>query len=425
MGEIFDTSFKTSVISAVFAILAAWAFRAGLVGPNIDSNGLWQSRRVLVLECPGGTDKGPDGHRADTGPLLQALGEAGFEAEAFFYRDSQFAELLESLVGAQTPATRRPIAFISRVDPGEYDECTMPNFYHFLRKLAAAGVAAFNHPDDMETLGQKRTLLRLRGMPLFVNDTRLYHAAPGGNDEDEGSFVQLFPTSLHQSGSRVLKQNRGSKGEGVWWISLHNETAPALAARQWAINNRTFVRLVEASDNHHEVMTLGELMEHMVSRYLKNEEDALIDMPFLPRISEGEVRLIISGRRVTHVVEKTPSKVAAGDTSSGAEDETAFSANLGSGARHVWHKPHQFPLVVEPFYAQLEEMLARIGIRSPPPLWTADFIRAGPHNNTQFVLSEINANCVGFKTNPHLAKELVSSVAESLRWPSAAARKKS
>jgi hypothetical protein len=62
----------------------------------------------------------------------------------------------------------------------------------------------------------------------------------------------------------------------------------------------------------------------------------------------------------------------------------------------------------------LEEILAHMGLNKPPPLWTADFIRFGPREETKFVLSEINANCVGFKSFPHLAHDLVASVADSL-----------
>ena len=96
------------------------------------------------------------------------------------------------------------------------------------------------------------------------------------------------------------------------------------------------------------------------------------------------------------------------------EDEAGFSANLDAGAKHVWHRPEDFPEVVQPFMRQLDELLKRLDVQEAPILWTADFIRDGPVDGTKFVLSEINASCVGFKANPELAVELVRSISERL-----------
>merc|ERR1711988_816872 len=114
----------------------------------------------------------------------------------------------------------------------------MSRYYEFLHALAKAGVAAFNHPDDMEALGQKRSLLRLEGLPIFVNDTYLYASEMGWHTLSEGLLG-----SLRRSGSRVIKQNKGSKGEGVLWVSLQdNET------RQNNVSSATPVQVVEASN---------------------------------------------------------------------------------------------------------------------------------------------------------------------------------
>jgi len=374
---------------------------------------LQQSRRVVILECPGGTDKGPDGHRADTGPLLAAFHDVGIEAESIFYTDKDSSNLLLDLV-SEGSRSEKPLAFISRVDPGIYPTCTMVKYYEFLRGLAHAGVAAFNHPDDMESLGQKRGLMRLQGWSMFANDTYLYDFGNG-----PVAFAEGFLHSLGHSGSRVIKQNRGSKGEGIWLVSV--------LGSEDSIHNSTLIQIVEASTNEAMKMRLGDVLDYFVSSYLAKDGDAILDMPFFPRIIEGEIRLILSGRRVIHVVEKIPKgsleqasqfKQDNCSTSSEAclaEMAASFSANLDSGAKHTWHSPEEFPMVVEPFHASVEDLLSRMGVRIPPPLWTADFIRSGPSDQTKFVLSEINANCVGFKANPKLAHELVAAVLEELQ----------
>jgi hypothetical protein len=60
---------------------------------------------------------------------------------------------------------------------------------------------------------------------------------------------------------------------------------------------------------------------------------------------------------VIHVVEKRPKPLSSG---------LGFSANLEAGAQHVWAKPEEWPEVVLPFYASLDEMLRRMHARSPP-----------------------------------------------------------
>jgi len=115
-------------------------------------------------------------------------------------------------------------------------------------------------------------------------------------------------------------------------------------------------------------------------------------MEFLPRIAEGEVRLILSGKQVLYVVNKQPINTK--------ENLHSFSANLGAGASHIWQKPADWGFIVEPFLLHMDEMLDRLGVDTPPILWTVDFIR---HENNNFVISEINASCVGFSAHPELA----------------------
>merc|ERR1711988_1247233 len=123
-------------------------------------------------------------------------------------------------------------------------------------------------------------------------------------------------------------------------------------------------------------------------------------MEFLPRIHEGEVRLVISGKRVIHIVEKTPA--------SGNVTSPTFSTNLDSGATHVWQPPdvERHQELVRLFYLTVEDILGRTNVSTPPALWTTDFVLKGYGPDAQYVLIEINAACVGFKSHPGLAVEL-------------------
>lgn len=344
------------------------------------------SYSVVVLECPGGTDKGADGHREDTAHLLKGLRAEGLEPSVLFYTDATADDVLSKASLSD--------AFISRVDPGIYPSCTMTSYYDFLRRLSNLGVVTFNHPDDMEAMGAKKSLLSLIGLSFAVNDTNSYRSL--------NEFERYFPKNLERSisaGGRVLKQNRGSKGEGVWWVQVDDgHAAPS------RVTTKTVVKAVEASDNKELTMPLKTFISQICAEYFSSSGE-IIDMEFLPRISEGEIRLVLTGRTVIHVVEKRPKPLSSG---------LGFSANLEAGAQHVWAKPEEWPQVVLPFYASLDEMLRRMQARSPPALWTADFIRAGSAHDTTFVLSEINANCVGFKAHPEMGRDLAKWVRQAV-----------
>lgn len=67
------------------------------------------------------------------------------------------------------------------------------------------------HPDSMMNFGAKSALVKLNKTDLVPEDTYVYY-----NISD---FKKNFPTTLSY-GDRVLKQNRGSTGEGIWRIVI-------------------------------------------------------------------------------------------------------------------------------------------------------------------------------------------------------------
>ena len=44
-------------------------------------------KHVVFFEARGGSDKGSDGHRRDTMPMVNAMKAQGWEAEVIFYSD--------------------------------------------------------------------------------------------------------------------------------------------------------------------------------------------------------------------------------------------------------------------------------------------------------------------------------------------------
>ena len=69
----------------------------------------------------------------------------------------------------------------------------------------------------------------------------------------------------------------------------------------------------------------------------------LVDMRFLPRIKEGEIRILMVGSKPIFVVHKKP-----------ADHADAFSATLFSGAVYTYDKPEKWQTLVDFFLSKVE-----------------------------------------------------------------------
>ena len=81
----------------------------------------------------------------------------------------------------------------------------------------------------IQKIGTKEVLFRTRHFG-WRTDTHLYRTM--------ADFAAEFPPRLWSSGPRVLKQNRGNGGEGVWKIELSSasaETVQVLHAQRGSI----------------------------------------------------------------------------------------------------------------------------------------------------------------------------------------------
>ena len=67
----------------------------------------------------------------------------------------------------------------------------------------------------------------------------------------------------------------------------------------------TKIKCTEAVDNHVEHHTLESFFK-LCEKYYKVEENFIIDMRFLPRIKEGEVRIFLMGTKPLFVIHKKP-----------------------------------------------------------------------------------------------------------------------
>merc|ERR1740121_2122322 len=182
---------------------------------------------------------------------------------------------------------------------------------------------------------------------------------------------------------RVIKQNRGSAGEGIWIIKLKSgEYCSTFGEKSCADDDK--LDMMEANDNHSEEHTVGEFIEFCVNgrtaksgewtskgvgKYLEGGKAAggqLVDQRFCPRIVEGELRYNMVGDELVGIIHKKPK-------------EGGISAVGGTGSVYTYYGPQEklFANLTKGFLeGDLNKIMPALGLAEEPiPLWwTTDFI---------------------------------------------------
>lgn len=298
-----------------------------------------------------------------------------------YYRPEWTNDLFSHLVG-------RCDGYISRVNPGNLPGGEA-EYFTFLRALSDEGMVGMSHPDQMLTFGAKDALVKLADTDLVPSDTYAYY--------DVETLAATFPLSL-SFGERVLKQNRGSTGEGIWRVQV----APGTAITPGTpLPLDTRIICTEAVDNHTEEFVLDDFLT-FCEQYVIGENRMLVDMRFMPRIVEGEIRILLVGMTPVFVVHRKPADV-----------EGAFSATLFSGARYTYDEPEKWAELIHMFERDFPQVREKLGDFDIPLIWTADFmLDTRPDGSDAYVLGEFNCSCVGFAS--HLDRGIQDVVADEV-----------
>lgn len=341
-------------------------------------------KHVIIFEARGGTDKGGYGYRSDSKPIIDSLTHRGWTSEIIFYQDEDRGEIYRHTCD-------KAGAYISRVNPGNLRDET--GYFQMLREIVKQGVVGLPHPDAMINYGAKNAVEKLKGTDIVPQDVECYY--------DFETFKSQFPKSLTR-GVRVCKQNRGSTGEGIWRVEAVVDSEAAgngKKKRGSAVGLDQKVKCTEAKDNHVEVMPLGSFIDFCV-QYLDGPGGMILDMPFLERIKEGEIRVFMLRNKVVNIVHKKP-----------AEDADAFSATLFSGAKYTYETPDKWPELVQIVKENVPVIQQRLGNYDLPLIWTIDFILdTAKDGSDRYVLGEINASCVGFSTHLELSEDIADEI---------------
>jgi len=332
--------------------------------------------KITLIECRGGSDKKADGHRGDTIPICNALIEQGWACAPIYYSDVEYKAVEREVMSSK--------GYILRVNPGKYEGVTQSKLDGLLMEAVKRGVKGMSSPLSIRKMGAKDALVKINNLRCGIPDTAAYY--------DMKELKAGFPKTMATGDVRVLKQNRGSQGEGIWVCSLKKGEERKISNGTCSLD--TVLKLQEAVDNHVEEKTIGEFM-NFCKIYLDGAGGQLVDQKFLPRIVEGEVRVFMIGDTPIELIHKKPA-------------EGGISATMKSGAKYVRYPPDdaKFELLMRCFKEDLPKLMKALDIGDEPlPLiWTADFI-PGPKKDGKdtFFVGEFNCSCVGITKQLNLA----------------------
>jgi hypothetical protein len=292
--------------------------------------------------------------------VFEALAAAAIEAVPVVY-DEGFADAVRN----QLLTVDGVLVWVDPIHQGK----TRASLDPLLREIAARGIWVSANPDVILKMGVKDVLYRTRHFG-WGTDIHRY--------DDADTFRTEFPPRLCADGPRVLKQNRGNAGQGVWKV----EDLPG---------RDTIVRVLHAQrGSRPEELPLDAFMTQCEAYF--GWGGCIIDQVFQPRLPEGMIRCYMSGSKVAGFGHQLIKALIP------PPPEGPDSPEAQPGPR-IMHGPDAVPfqalrrLMESEWTPQLMETLD-IDKASLPVIWDADFLY-GPRDAAgadTYVLCEINAS---------------------------------
>lgn len=292
--------------------------------------------------------------------IFDALTALGIQAEPAVYADEMADEALEQILQLDGV-----LVWVDPIVNGRNRRVLDA----LLREASSRGVWVSTHPDLILKMGVKEVLHRTKHLG-WGTDTHLYR--------DSRSLHAEFPLRLRESGPRVLKQNRGNGGQGVWKVeALSDATVRVLHAQRGSVS---------------EELPLKDFLARCEVYF--DSGGCIIDQPFQPRLPEGMIRCYMSGDKVAGYGHQLIKALIP------PPPEGPDSPQAQPGPR-IMHPPEapQFQALRAKMETDWTPQMARVLDIDPgtlPVLWDADFLY-GPRSaagEDTYVLCEINVSCV-------------------------------
>jgi hypothetical protein len=297
--------------------------------------------------------------------IFAELAAIGIHAEPAVF-DEEFADE----VRGQLMAADGVLVWVDPIHGGKTRAALDP----LLRDVASRGPWVSAHPDVIIEMGVKEILHRTRHLGWGA-DTHLYRTA--------ADFAGAFPSRLQSAGPRVLKQNRGNGGQGVWKVEL----VSALAGP------RSVVRVLHAQRGSlPEETSLAAFMTRCEAYFASG--GCIVDQLFQPRLPDGMIRCYMTADKVVGFGRQFIKALIP------PPPEGPDSPAARPGPR-IMHGADAEPF--QSLRAKMEtewtpQMLETLGIdvAALPIIWDADFLY-GPCTTSgedTYVLCEINVSSV-------------------------------
>ena len=318
---------------------------------------LWRGR-------PGDSPLSEEPYRLQA--IISEIAAQGVRTEALIFSEEAAAEIRQRISALD--------AVLTWVDPimAGRDRTVLDEL---LREAAAGGVYVSAHPDVILKLGTKDILVRTKATSWGSDCYRLDSPAALRTD---------LPPCL-RAGARVLKQHRGSSGDGVWKVELVED---AVTPDEIQVEVREAAR-----GSRRERMALGSFIDRCQPYFdAFSGAGCIIDQPYQERLTDGMIRAYLSGDRVVgfghqYVTALTPLPAGVEVTPAPppryyfGPDQPEFQA-LRTNLEGGW----------------VAELQGLCGVETGdlPVIWDADF-RFGPKTaagEDTYVLCEINVSSV-------------------------------
>eukprot|EP00405_Crypthecodinium_cohnii_P020811 CAMPEP_0206483220 /NCGR_PEP_ID=MMETSP0324_2-20121206/39302_1 /ASSEMBLY_ACC=CAM_ASM_000836 /TAXON_ID=2866 /ORGANISM="Crypthecodinium cohnii, Strain Seligo" /LENGTH=281 /DNA_ID=CAMNT_0053961241 /DNA_START=86 /DNA_END=928 /DNA_ORIENTATION=+ len=199
--------------------------------------------QIYVRDAPyGGSDKSSNGHRYDSIPFANGMINSGMSCQLIHYVHQEHDKFFETVKNFNF--------LIVRCNPGQIkaDGGDQGKFDEGMRAVRKAGIQVWPSADVMEFMGAKDALCKVATLNIGLEDTLAYYTPE--------SFAEGFKKTMKFQ-PRVIKQNRGSSGEGIWIIKLKSgEYCKEYGAE--SCKDDDVLDMMEANDNHAEEHTVAE-----------------------------------------------------------------------------------------------------------------------------------------------------------------------
>lgn len=324
-----------------------------------------------------------NGHRFDSIPLANGCIKQGMSCQIVFYNHEEHDEFMKTIANFD--------ACIIRANPGQIGAAggSQKKFDDAMMSLQAKGMPMWPSPDVMAKMGAKDALCKTKHMKFGLVDTFGYYSA-----ED---MWRDFPKGIAYQ-PRVVKQNRGSAGEGIWIVRLKDESKYCKQFGDRHASKDEMLVCMEANDNHVEEHTVAEFIEFCTKgrtsesgewtsvgkgNYFEGGLEAgglMVDQRFLPGIDDGEARFMCIGTELIRIEHyEYPEGV------SGNYKQTIFPPDAPEWQELRKTLESSVPEVMDNLDLKMSQL---------PLLWAADFMPIKNHK-FPFVLGEFNCSCLG------------------------------